>query len=98
MKKTRKHYSKDFKREAVRLMNESDKTHTQLARELGLNVSLLYRWRDQWEAHAEHAFPGVGHQLPEAEELTRLKRENARLKEDNDFLRKAAAYFAKGSP
>jgi transposase len=51
-------------------------------------------------AHREdpaHSFPGEGQQKPEAAELTRLRREVARLKMERDILKKAAAYFAKES-
>lgn len=79
-------------------MEAPETVHTELARELGVNISLLYKWRDKARQHGDEAFPGHGHQRPEEAELTRLKRENARLKEERDFLRKAAAYFAQRSP
>jgi len=54
---------------------------------------MLGRWCKQLEAHGEKAFPGQGHARDE--EMMQLKRENARLKKERDFLKEAAAFFAK---
>lgn len=91
-------YSDDFRREAVRMMADPEIPIYQLAERLGVSESMLYRWRSALEEHGENAFPGKGHQRPEEDELTRLRRENAKLKEERDFLHKAAAYFAQKSP
>ena len=57
--------------------------------ELGMHAEL------KLETHGEAAFPGKGGRPHTADELTRLRRENARLREERDILKKAAAYFAK---
>jgi transposase len=90
-------YTKEFKLEAVRLLSQGDKPAAQLAKELGVKRTLLYRWRDEYKAKAETAFSGKSGAKPskQAEELTRLKRELAAVKEERDILKKAAAYFAK---
>jgi len=57
-----KRYSKEFKLEAIRLAGESDKPVTVVARELGLRVNQIYKWKQQLEAKGEGAFPGHGRQ------------------------------------
>ena len=96
-RKDRKRYSREFKLEAVRQVNESGKPVTEVARELGISVHQLYRWRDEVQAEGEEVFPGKGHGGKAQEELEQLRRENARLREERDILKKAAAYFARES-
>jgi len=89
-------YPKEFKLEAVRLLNAGDKPAAEIARELGLKRELLYRWRDEYDKKADKAFRGSGRpKSGDESELARLRRENAQLKEERDILKKAAAYFAK---
>lgn len=91
-------YSKEFKVEAVRLLELGDKTAADLARELGVSRNKLYQWREQLKGkNAEEAFPGQGRRSAEGAELAALRRENARLKEDLEILKKAAKFFAKES-
>lgn len=91
-------YSKEFKIEAVRLLEQGNKKATDVARELGISRSKLYQWREQLKGKTvDDAFPGPGRRGPESAELAALKRENARLKEENEILKKAAKYFAKES-
>jgi transposase-like protein len=93
----RKHYTKEFKQEAVRLLEQGDKPPADIARELGIMRNQLYKWQDEVNAKGEDAFPGRGRQAPAEAELARLKRENERLKEENEILKKAAKYFARES-
>jgi transposase-like protein len=93
----RKHYTKEFKQEAVRLLEQGDKPPADIARELGIKRNQLYKWQDEIHAKGEDAFPGRGRQAPAEAELARLKRENERLKEENEILKKAAKYFARES-
>lgn len=90
-------YTKEFKVEAVRLLEEGEKTATDLANELGVRRTLLYRWRDQLKERGQDYFkqgPGRPKKGQESE-LVRLQRELAAVKEERDILKKAAAYFAK---
>jgi len=90
-------YSKEFKLEAIRLLNEGNKPISEIAMQLGVKRTLLYRWRDQMREKGNKAFsnrPGRP-TLEQESELTRLRRENKELKEDRDILKKAAAYFAR---
>jgi transposase len=91
---SRKRYSREFKLEAVRLVTERGVTLAQAARDLGVHVNVLRVWVRELRADPVHAFPGHGKQSPEETELTRLRREVARLKMERDILKKAAAYFA----
>lgn len=89
-------YSAEFRASAVKLANESDKSVAQIARDLGVNENTLHTWINKYSRPLdtsktirtdEHLY----------DELKRLKKENARLIEERDLLKKAAAYFAKES-
>ena len=97
--KTRKHYSAEFKREAVQLLEQGNKEATQLARELGVRRNQLYKWKEEVDQHGESAFPGKGKRPKHAqnEETAVLKAEVNQLREENEILKKAAIYFARGS-
>jgi transposase len=94
--KPRRSYTEAFKEEAVRLVRESGHPVAQVARDLGIADHLLYRWRAEQQL-AEGR--GQTRQSLRAEqvELAWLRRENAILKQERDFLRRAAAFFAKAS-
>lgn len=100
MKQERQKYSREFKFEAVRLAEESERPLAQVARELGIHPSALRRWRIQAnrsDATAGDSFPGNGKLSRRDEDFRRLQRENQLLRQERDFLKKAAAYFAKES-
>lgn len=89
-------YPKEFKVEALRLLSLGDKPASDLAMELGIKRTLLYRWRDQMSKRGDFAFSGPGRpKNDQLSELSRLKKENAVLREERDILKKAAAYFAR---
>jgi transposase-like protein len=91
-------YSKEFKVEAVRLLERGDKKPADLARELGISRNKLYQWQEQLkDKSADEAFPGPGRRGPQSAELATLRHENARLKEELEFLKKAAKFFARES-
>lgn len=88
----RRQYTDEFKQEAVRLVREAGRPIAQVARDLGIAESMLYRWRAaQPAAEAQRLQPGA------RDELARLQRENQRLRQERDFLRRAAAFFARES-
>jgi transposase len=101
MATTRRQFTQEFKLEAVRLAKESGKPQAQIARDLGIRPDMLRAWKRQAEGRAGFAardvFPGQGRQPSQDEEVHRLRRENERLRQERDFLKKAAAYFAKES-
>lgn len=101
---TRKYqrYTQEFKLEAIRLMSETDKPVAQLARELGLRVNQLYKWKQQLDEKSDKAFKRtrkaaeISAPADDKEaEIRALKQQIERLEADNDILKKAAAYFAK---
>ena len=89
-KRRRRKFSKEFKREAVRLLRaHPEKGITAIAGELGVAMSVLSSWVEMVEAEEK-----TGLTPDELEELKRLRKENARLKEDVEILGKATAFFA----
>lgn len=80
-------FSAQFKREAVRLLETSDKPITQLALELGVPRNRLYKWRDTLRSQGDGAFPGSGYRSLEQLEIARLKRELADAREENAILK-----------
>jgi transposase len=93
----RRTFSREFKLEAVRLVNERGVTVTQAARDLGLHENVLRKWVRELVADPQQAFPGQGQMKPEQAEIERLKKEVAKLKMERDILKKTAAYFARES-
>lgn len=94
MKGSRRRFSREFKVEAVRQVLENGRPLAQVARELDISASVLRRWKQQVEADPSEAFPGNGHMKAEDEELRRLRREVVRLRQERDFLKKTAVFFA----
>jgi len=91
----RKRYSGEFKREAIRRANDEGVTDVLVAEELGINARQLRRWRNAIKRDGEKAFPGEGN--AKDQELMLLKRKLTRVEQERDFLKEAAAYFAKES-
>jgi transposase len=91
-----KSYPAEFKERAVKLAVESGQPIAQTARDLGVNENTLHTWigkyhrteRQEKQVNEDHLY----------EELKRLRKENARLKEEREILKKAAAYFAQQLP
>lgn len=95
-RKPYKTYTKEFKLEALRLVRESDRPASEIAMELGIRRNQLYKWAEQLEHSGDTAFKGRGRPKKEDQaELTTLKQENDRLREEVEILKKAAAYFAR---
>ena len=90
----RRKFTKEFKEQTVRLILEGGKNISQVSEDLGISDSILRRWIKQYESDPESAFPGKGHLSPSEEEFRRLKRENERLREERDILKKALGIFS----
>jgi transposase len=86
-------FDKNFKQEAVRLVQTSGKSQRQVAEDLGVAMSTLSRWCTDMATKGEGAFVGSGNQQPEAEELRRLRRENEILRQERDILKKSHIGF-----
>ncbi len=93
MSKKRRKYSDEFKIEAVKLVTEQGLSIADAARDLGFNRAVLGRWKRTYE----QGLLGDTVKRREADELRRLQKENKRLRMERDILKKATAYFAKGS-
>jgi len=93
-KKSRKNYSREFKQEAVRLITEKGYSIAEASRNLGVEYSVLRRWKKQLADDPEHAFPGKGQLKPDDQKLRELERKLKRVTEERDILKKALAYFA----
>jgi transposase len=93
----RRKFTREFKLEAVKLIQDRGVTVAQAARDLGVHGTVLRRWVQEVAADAQQAFPGKGQMKPEQLEVERLRREVTKLKAERDILKKAAAYFAKES-
>lgn len=88
----RRRYTSEFKAEAVRLVATGGKPLAQIARELGINEQTLHNWKKR--ATSGNGTGLAPDHFAQQEELRRLRRENARLKEERDILKKATAFFA----
>jgi transposase len=97
MQTPRKTYTREFKLEAVRLYLADDRSGAEVAAELGIRPNALYRWRKEFLEDSEDAFPGHGNLKESEQELARLRRENLRLREDREILKKALQFFSKES-
>jgi transposase len=96
----RSRFSKEFKLEAVKLLEQGEKPATQIALELGIRRNQLHKWQAELRKKGEaQAFRGPGAKpLSEYSEVELLRRELKRVTEERDILKKAAAYFAKELP
>ena len=97
MPRQQRTYTSEFKEEAVRLVQTSGKSMSQVARDLGISDSVLSHWCQQAKRLGEHAFPGSGHQIPQEEENRRLKLELALAQQERDILKKTIAIFSRGN-
>ncbi len=92
-------YAEDFRREAVRRSEQEGNSARKVAEELGISAQQIYNWKRQFTRLSDKQFntmDGVDYSKNESEEVRKLRRENKKLKEEVDFLKKAAAYFANG--
>lgn len=95
---TRKRHTKEFKLEAVRLLEQSGRPGAELARELGIRRTQLYKWAAQLKGKGRtRAFLGSGPRRAAENELTRVKRELAQVTQERDILKKAVAFLARES-
>jgi transposase len=95
-KRKRRKFTDEFKREAVRLVQQGDGNVSQVARDLDLSISALRTWVKAAEAEQGKAAPEALSKA-EREELRKLRRRVRTLEEEREILKKAAAFFAKES-
>ena len=96
-------YSRDLKIAAMRAL-DAGSTAGEIARKYQLSPKLLERWRAEWRAQGEAAFPGVGRRgadlsaLDDARRIAKLERKIGQLTMENDFLKKALQHFRDHHP
>ena len=90
----RRQYDSEFKRAAVELAQTGGQTMAALEQELGISKGLLKHWVREAKQRGAEAFPGNGRLKASDEELRRLQRENAILRQERDILKKAVAIFS----
>jgi transposase len=90
-----KQYDTAYKNEVCKRLASGQTKAAALSVETGVPENTLYGWYRRYKKNMEKPFVGSGNVLPENEEIVRIKRENKELREENEFLKKAAAYFAK---
>jgi transposase len=91
----RRKFTREFRVEAVKLIQERGVTVAQAVRDLGVHGTVLRRWVRDGTADPQEAFTGKGQMKPDQLEIEGLPREVPKLKAERDTLKKAAAYFAK---
>ena len=91
----RRKFTREFKVEAIKPVVEGIKSLRQVSQELDIKRSVLQRWRDEYLADPEQAFPGSGQLKPDEAEIARLKRELKQTQMERDILKKAIAIFSK---
>ena len=92
-----RHFSREFKRDAVLLVTEKGMRVGRVARELDIHPNLLHLWRREFLAKGDKAFVGKGRIRPEEAEIRGLRKQLERVKEERDILKKALAVFSKQS-
>ena len=91
-------YPREFKVEAVALAKNSEKSISEIERELGITPGLLAKWKQRLKRNGAQAFPGKGRLKEDDELIRRLQRENDVLRQERDGLKKALAIFSKAQP
>ena len=96
MSKTGSRYTREFKMEALQLLERSGKSRNAIEKDLGISRGCLKRWQQEFAAFGDRAFPGKGNERlgPEQERIKRLERENDVLRQERDILKKAIAIFS----
>ncbi len=96
-KKDSRHFTKEFKRNAVQMVIEKGIPAGRVAQELDIHPALLHQWKRKLMADGEDAFIGKGNLKPAEAELRRLQKELEEVKEERDILKKALGVFSRRS-
>jgi len=97
MGEERRHFSREFKRDAVQLVTERGMPVGKVARELDIHPNLLHLWRRKFLAQGDKAFVGRGCVRPEEAEMRALRKQLEKVRQERDILKKALAVFSKQS-
>jgi transposase len=90
-----RHFTREFKLNAVQLVTEKGMPVGKVARDLDIHPNLLHLWRRRFMKDGDKAFVGKGRVQPEAAEIKRLRKELEKVREQRDILKKALAVFSK---
>jgi len=90
----RQSYSKEFKVNAVKMVTNEGRRASEVARELDIQENMLYLWKRKYLEDQNESFPGKGNLKSKDDYIRQLERENKRLKDERDILKKAAIFFA----
>jgi len=96
-KKSRRKFTKEFKMEAIQLVEHRGGNASEVARNLGIRPNILNRWVREYRAEKQYAFPGLGKLKEPDEHLRKLQKELADTRMERDVLKKALAIFSKQS-
>lgn len=94
VRKSRRQYSREFKRDTVLMVLDGGHKISDVARDLDIDRSVITRWVQEYKQHEQEAFPGNGKPRPQDEELRQLRRELERVKMERDILKKAISIFS----
>jgi transposase len=97
MGKKHRHFSREFKRDAVQLVTEKGMPVGKVAREVDIHPNLLHLWRRRLLAEGDKAFTGRGRITPEVAEIRGLRKQLEKVRQERDILKKALAVFSKQS-
>ena len=90
-----RHFTREFKLDAVQLVTEKGMPVGKVARDLDIHPNLLHLWRRRFMKDGDKAFVGKGRVQPEAAEIKRLRKELEKVREQRDIFKKALAVFSK---
>lgn len=95
MESERRRFTAEFKLQVARLVRDQGLSVGQVCRDMQVGPTAVRRWVAQYDAE-QGGLPGIGKPLtPEQQRIRQLEEENRRLKQDNDLLKKASAFFAR---
>ena len=90
-----RHFTREFKLDAVKLVTEKGMPVGKVARDLDIHPNLLHLWRRRFLKEGDKAFTGKGRVKPENAEIRKLRKELEKVKEQRDILKKVLAVFSK---
>jgi transposase len=90
-------HTPEFKREALGLVIDQQLSVAEVSRRPGIRQSLLHKWKLQFAAQIEQAFPGKGQQMAQEAQLVRFRREVEQLRMEREILKTATSCFARDS-
>lgn len=98
MKKTRRKFDSEFKRQAIRMVTDDGKSCRAVERDLGISEGVVYRWAREAKADPQHCFSGNGKIKPSSDDVSHLLKEIKHLRRQRDILKKALAIFSQITP